>query len=89
MLDVLGNSASLSSWVDKRLIAGGGTISPRLEEMDIFLFIASQTLWCGHTLGSELSRAQYGGFSEIEDRGPSNLSPAQWTRILFWESCGA
>jgi hypothetical protein len=46
MLDVLEQLHGLASWVDKRLIAGeewDAEIRRRLEEMDIFLFIASQT----------------------------------------------
>src|SRR5262249_5057171 len=46
MLDVLEQHHGLSSWRDKRLIAGeewNEEIRRRLEEMDIFLFIASAT----------------------------------------------
>ena len=46
MLDVLEQLHGLTSWVDKRLIAGDewdAEIRRRLDEMDIFLFIASQT----------------------------------------------
>ncbi len=46
MLDVLEQQHGLVSWRDKRLIAGeewDEEIRRRLEEMDIFLFIASQT----------------------------------------------
>jgi len=46
MLDVLEQLHGLASWVDKRLIAGEEwdvEIRRRLEEMDIFMFIASQT----------------------------------------------
>lgn len=46
ILDVLEQQYGLASWHDKRLIAGTGwdeEIRLRLEEMDIFLFIASQT----------------------------------------------
>ncbi len=46
ILDVLEQQHGLSSWKDKRLIAGDDwdvEIRNRLEEMDIFLFIASQT----------------------------------------------
>jgi hypothetical protein len=46
MLDVLEQLHGLASWVDKRLIAGDewdAEIRRRLEEMDIFLFVASQT----------------------------------------------
>jgi internalin A len=46
MLDVLEQLHGLASWVDKRLIAGeewDAEIRRRLEQMDIFLFIASQT----------------------------------------------
>jgi internalin A len=46
MLDVLEQQHGLASWRDKRLIAGDEwdeEIRRRIEEMDIFLFIASQT----------------------------------------------
>jgi hypothetical protein len=46
ILDVLEQQHGLTSWRDKRLIAGeewGASIRDRLEEMDIFLFIASAT----------------------------------------------
>ncbi|NTW83729.1 MAG: TIR domain-containing protein [Chlorobiaceae bacterium] len=46
ILDVLEQQHGLTSWHDKRLIAGDEwdeEIRYRLEEMDIFLFIASQT----------------------------------------------
>lgn len=46
ILDVLEQQYGLTSWNDKRLIAGEEwdfEIRRRLEEMDIFLFIASQT----------------------------------------------
>lgn len=46
MLDVLEQYHGLASWLDRRLIAGeewDAEIRRRLEEMDIFLFIASQT----------------------------------------------
>lgn len=46
MLDVLEQYYGLTSWLDKRLIAGAEwdeEIRRRLNEMDIFLFIASQT----------------------------------------------
>ncbi|HEV2880813.1 MAG TPA: COR domain-containing protein [Pyrinomonadaceae bacterium] len=46
ILDVLEQQHGLTSWLDKRLIAGSEwdeEIRRRLEEMDIFLFIASQT----------------------------------------------
>jgi len=46
ILDVLEQQHGLASWIDKRLIAGdewNEEILHRLEEMDIFLFIASQT----------------------------------------------
>jgi internalin A len=46
MLDVLEQQHGLTSWQDKRLIAGDEwheEIRHRLEDMDIFLFIASQT----------------------------------------------
>ena len=46
MLDVLEQYHVLTSWLDKRLIAGDEwheEICRRLEDMDIFLYIASQT----------------------------------------------
>jgi internalin A len=46
ILDVLEQQHGLTSWHDKRLIAGeewDAEIRQRLEEMDIFLFIASQS----------------------------------------------
>ena len=46
ILDVLEQQHGLTSWQDKRLIAGDEwdeEIRRRLEDMDIFLFIASQT----------------------------------------------
>ena len=46
ILDVLEQRHGLASWRDRRLIAGDewdAEIRRRLEEMDIFLFIASQT----------------------------------------------
>jgi hypothetical protein len=46
ILEVLEQQHGLASWRDKRLIAGtewDEEIRRRLEEMDIFLFIASQT----------------------------------------------
>jgi len=46
MLDVLEQYHGLNSWLDTRLIAGvewDDEIRRRLEQMDIFLFIASQT----------------------------------------------
>jgi internalin A len=46
ILDVLEQQHGLTAWLDKRLIAGSEwdeEIRRRLEEMDIFLFIASQT----------------------------------------------
>lgn len=46
ILDVLEQQHGLTSWRDKRLIAGeewDAEIRRRLEDMDIFLFIASQT----------------------------------------------
>ena len=46
MLDILEQHHGLASWRDKRLIAGeewDEEIRRRLEEMDIFLFVASQT----------------------------------------------
>jgi internalin A len=62
MLDVLEQLHGLTSWVDKRLIAGeewNAEIRRRLEEMDIFLFIASQTsLVRPYIKDPELSRAR-------------------------------
>ena len=62
MLDVLEQLHGLTSWVDKRLIAGeewDAEIRRRLEEMDIFLFIASQTsLVRPYIRDPELSRAR-------------------------------
>jgi internalin A len=62
MLDVLEQYHGLTSWVDKRLIAGeewDAEIRRRLEEMDIFLFIASQTsLVRPYIRDPELSRAR-------------------------------
>ncbi|HEX7772308.1 MAG TPA: COR domain-containing protein, partial [Pyrinomonadaceae bacterium] len=62
MLDVLEQYHGLTSWVDKRLIAGeewDAEIRRRLEEMDIFLFIASQTsLVRSYIRDPELSRAR-------------------------------
>ncbi|HEV7904103.1 MAG TPA: COR domain-containing protein [Pyrinomonadaceae bacterium] len=46
ILDVLEQQHGLTAWLDKRLIAGSEwdeEIRRRLEEMDVFLFIASQT----------------------------------------------
>jgi internalin A len=46
MLDILEQQHGLGAWIDKRLIAGDEwdeQIRQRLEEMDIFLFIASAT----------------------------------------------
>lgn len=46
MLDVLEQQHELTSWRDRRLITGDvwdGEIRRRLDEMDIFLFIASTT----------------------------------------------
>jgi hypothetical protein len=45
MLDILEQQYGLGAWIDQRLIAGDEwdrQIRQRLEEMDIFLFIASQ-----------------------------------------------
>lgn len=62
MLDVLEQLHGLTSWADKRLIAGEEwdvEIRHRLEEMDIFLFIASQTsLVRPYIKDPELSRAR-------------------------------
>jgi len=62
MLDVLEQLHGLTSWVDKRLIAGeewDAEIRRRLEEMDIFLFIASQTsLVRPYIRDPELTRAR-------------------------------
>jgi internalin A len=62
MLDVLEQLHGLTSWVDKRLIAGeewDAEIRRRLEEMDIFLFIASQTsLVRPYIRDPELARAR-------------------------------
>jgi internalin A len=62
MLDVLEQLHGLTSWLDKRLIAGeewDAEIRRRLEEMDIFLFIASQTsLVRPYIKDPELSRAR-------------------------------
>ena len=46
ILDVLEQQHGLASWRDKRLIAGdewAEEIRDRLEDMDIFLFVASQS----------------------------------------------
>ncbi|NTV46488.1 MAG: TIR domain-containing protein, partial [Chlorobiales bacterium] len=61
ILDVLEQQHGLASWNDKRLIASDEwdkEIRKRLEEMDIFLFIASQTsLVRPYIKDPELSRA--------------------------------
>ena len=46
ILDILEQQHGLTSWTDKRLIAGeewDEEIRRRMEEMDVFLFVASQT----------------------------------------------
>jgi len=62
ILDVLEQQHGLTSWQDKRLIAGDEwdqEIRSRLESMDIFLFIASQTsLVRGYIKDPELKRAK-------------------------------
>lgn len=62
MLDVLEQQHGLASWRDKRLIAGNEwneEIRRRLEDMDIFLFIASATsLVRPYIKDPELRRAQ-------------------------------
>jgi internalin A len=62
MLDVLEQYHGLTSWRDRRLIAGdewNEEICRRLEDMDIFLFIASQTsLVRPYIKDPELRRAQ-------------------------------
>ncbi|NTV68412.1 MAG: toll/interleukin-1 receptor domain-containing protein, partial [Chlorobaculum sp.] len=62
ILDVLEQQHGLTSWRDKRLIAGdewNEEIRYRLEEMDIFLFIASQTsLVSTYIKDPELKRAK-------------------------------
>ena len=62
MLDVLEQQHELTSWQDTRLIAGDEwdkEIRSRLEDMDIFLFIASQTsLVRPYIKDPELRRAQ-------------------------------
>lgn len=62
ILDILEQQHGLSSWIDKRLIAGDEwdeEIRRRLEEMDIFLFIASQTsLVRPYIRDTELRRAR-------------------------------
>lgn len=62
ILDVLEQQHGLVSWRDKRLIAGeewDAEIRRRLEEMDIFLFIASQTsLVRPYIKDPEIKRAQ-------------------------------
>ncbi|MEO7212404.1 COR domain-containing protein, partial [Mucilaginibacter sp.] len=61
ILDVLEQQHGLSSWNDKRLIAGDEwdeEIRARLEDMDIFLFIASQTsLVSPYIRDTEIKRA--------------------------------
>lgn len=62
ILDVLEQQHGLAAWHDRRLIAGeewDNEIRRRLEEMDIFLFIASQTsLVRPHVKDPELRRAR-------------------------------
>jgi len=62
ILDVLEQQHGLAPWRDKRLIAGeewDKRIRERLEEMDIFLFIASQaSLVSRYIKGLELRRAK-------------------------------
>jgi internalin A len=62
ILDILELQHGLTSWQDKRLIAGeewDAEIRKRLEEMDIFLFIASQTsLVRPYVRDPELKRAK-------------------------------
>jgi internalin A len=61
-LDILEKQQGLTSWLDQRLIAGeewDEEIRRRLEEMDIFLFIASQTsLVRPYITDPELKRAK-------------------------------
>ncbi len=71
ILDVLEQQHGLTSWQDKRLIAGDEwdqEIRQRLEEMDIFLFIASQaSLVRPYIKDPELKRAkERKGAKEIE-----------------------
>src|SRR4029077_6404671 len=62
ILDVLEQQHGLSSWMDKRLIAGDEWDEEsrrRLEDMDIFLFIASATsLVRPYIVKTELQRAR-------------------------------
>ncbi|MHC4440878.1 MAG: TIR domain-containing protein [Planctomycetota bacterium] len=62
ILDVLEQHHGLMSWSDKRLIAGqewDGEIRRRLEDMNIFLFIASQmSLIRPYIKDPELKRAK-------------------------------
>lgn len=62
ILDVLEQQYGLTSWTDKRLIAGDEwdkEIRQRLEEMDIFFFIASQaSLVSPYVKDPELKRAK-------------------------------
>lgn len=62
ILDILEQQHGLSSWTDKRLIAGDEwdeEIRKRLETMDIFLFIASQASLVSHYIKDiELKRAK-------------------------------
>jgi hypothetical protein len=62
MLDVLEQQHGLASWIDRRLIAGeewDEKIRQRLEDMDIFLFIASATsIVRPYIKSTELRRAQ-------------------------------
>jgi internalin A len=62
ILDVLEQQHGLASWIDRRLISGSEwdrEIRRRLEEMDIFLFIASQaSLVRPYIRDTELRRAR-------------------------------
>ena len=62
ILDVLEQQHGIAAWRDKRLIAGDEwdeEIRRRLDEMDIFLFVASQTsLVSPYVRNTELGRAK-------------------------------